>query len=137
MPKYTLLLLALLLASIIWTSRRRKREFIPQYWSNYPFGVSWKNLTNKNSYKRLTINPPVDLYLIFEKSSWKNQVRWTGFLAYKNQSLNWKKERCYIWQATYKLHRCFHSSGNLWFMGTKGTQVCQRNWKEYTRKNRQ
>ena len=29
--------------------------------------------------------PPVDLYLNFEQSSWKNQVRRTGFLAYKNQ----------------------------------------------------
>ena len=28
--------------------------------------------------KRLT---PVDLYLISEKSIWKNQVRWTGFLV--------------------------------------------------------
>jgi len=26
--------------------------------------------------------PPVDLYLISEKSSWKNQVRRTGFLVY-------------------------------------------------------
>ena len=25
--------------------------------------------------------PPVDLYLNFEKSSWKNQVRQTGFLS--------------------------------------------------------
>ena len=30
-------------------------------------------------------SPPVDLYLIFEKSSSKNQVRRTGFLACKNQ----------------------------------------------------
>ena len=29
--------------------------------------------------------PPVDLYLNFEKSSWKNQVRRTEFLACKNQ----------------------------------------------------
>ena len=29
--------------------------------------------------------PPVDLYLIFEKSSCKNQAQQTGFLAYKNQ----------------------------------------------------
>ena len=26
--------------------------------------------------------PPVDLYLIFEKSTWRNQVRQTGFLVY-------------------------------------------------------
>ena len=32
--------------------------------------------------------PPVDLYLNFEKSSWKNQVRRTGFLACKNQFRN-------------------------------------------------
>jgi hypothetical protein len=30
-------------------------------------------------------NPPVDLYLIFEKSSWKNPVRQTEFLALTNQ----------------------------------------------------
>ena len=29
-----------------------------------------------------SILPPVDLYLIFEKSSWKNQVRQIGFLVY-------------------------------------------------------
>ena len=33
----------------------------------------------------LTYSPPVDLYLNFEESSWKNPVRWTGFLAFKNQ----------------------------------------------------
>ena len=32
--------------------------------------------------------PPVDLYLNFEKSSWKNQVQRTGFLACKNQFRN-------------------------------------------------
>ena len=32
--------------------------------------------------------PPVDLHLNFEKSSWKNQVRQTGFLACKNQFRN-------------------------------------------------
>ena len=26
--------------------------------------------------------PPVDLYLIYEKSIWENQVRQTGFLVY-------------------------------------------------------
>ena len=31
----------------------------------------------------------VELYLNFEKSSWKNQVRRTGFLACKNQFWNW------------------------------------------------
>jgi len=33
-------------------------------------------------------SPPVDLYLIFEKSSCNNQVRQTGFLASKNQFRN-------------------------------------------------
>ena len=33
--------------------------------------------------------PPVDLYLNFEKSSWKSQVRWTVFLACKNEYWNW------------------------------------------------
>ena len=32
---------------------------------------------------------PFDLHLIFEKSSCKNQVRQTWFLAYKNQFRNW------------------------------------------------
>ena len=32
--------------------------------------------------------PLVDQYMIFEKSSWKNQFRQIGFLAYKNQFLN-------------------------------------------------
>ena len=36
---------------------------------------SWQNEIEKAL-------PPVDLYLIFEKSSWKNQVRQTGFLVY-------------------------------------------------------
>ena len=35
------------------------------------------------------VKSPVDLYLNFEKSSWKNQIRRTGFLAYKNQFWNW------------------------------------------------
>ena len=34
-------------------------------------------------------SPPVDLYLIFEKSSCKNQVRQSGFLVCKNQLRNW------------------------------------------------
>ena len=33
--------------------------------------------------------PPVDLYFISDKSSWKNQVQRTGFLACKNQFRNW------------------------------------------------
>ena len=33
--------------------------------------------------------PPVDLNLISEKSSLKNQVRWTGFLTCKNQFRTW------------------------------------------------
>ena len=32
--------------------------------------------------------PPVDLYLNFEKLSWKNQVRRSGFLACKHQFRN-------------------------------------------------
>ena len=32
---------------------------------------------------------PIHLYLIFEKSSLKNQVRRTGFLTYKKQFQNW------------------------------------------------
>ena len=32
--------------------------------------------------------PPVDLCFNFEKSSWKNQFRWTGFLGSKNQVRN-------------------------------------------------
>ena len=33
--------------------------------------------------------PSVDLYLNFEKSSWKTTVQQTGFLAGKNQYRNW------------------------------------------------
>ena len=40
-------------------------------------------------YHLFTDRPPVDLYLIFEKSSCKNQVRVAGFLACKNQFWNW------------------------------------------------
>ena len=32
--------------------------------------------------KHLKDKRPIHLYLIFEKSSWKNQVRRTGFLVY-------------------------------------------------------
>ena len=35
------------------------------------------------------IRPLVKLYLISEKSSLKNQVRWTGFLTCKNKFWNW------------------------------------------------
>ena len=37
---------------------------------------------SKNSQIYLRILTPVDLYLISEKSIWKSQVRWTGFLVY-------------------------------------------------------
>jgi hypothetical protein len=33
----------------------------------------------------LRMNPPVDLYINFEKSSWKTQFQRTEFLAYKIQ----------------------------------------------------
>ena len=36
----------------------------------------------------IKISPPYDLYLNFEKSSGKNLVRRTGFLAFKNQFRN-------------------------------------------------
>ena len=32
--------------------------------------------------------PPIDLYSNFEKSSWQNRFRQTGFLACKNQFRN-------------------------------------------------
>ena len=38
---------------------------------------------------KLRASPPVDLYLIFEKSSCKNPVRQTGFLACINKFWNW------------------------------------------------
>ena len=38
--------------------------------------------------KGTTHNPPVDLYLTFEKSSCKNKFRQTGYLACKNQFRN-------------------------------------------------
>ena len=57
--------------------------FLPR--QNQNFGIHLKlNSTNF----LLCIKPPVDLYLNFEKSSWKNQVPRTGFLASKNQFRN-------------------------------------------------
>ena len=45
--------------------------------------------------------PLVDLFLIFEKSSCKNQIRQTGFLAWKNRFQNWflqaKSPVCRTW----------------------------------------
>ena len=40
------------------------------------------DLASENLVNTLGGNPPVDLYLISEKSIWKNQVRQTGFLVY-------------------------------------------------------
>ena len=37
----------------------------------------------------MNIKRPVNLYLNFDKSSWKNQFQKTGFLACKNQFRNW------------------------------------------------
>ena len=37
---------------------------------------------NENFFHPEPFWPPVDLYLISEKSIWKNQVRQTGFLVY-------------------------------------------------------
>ena len=47
-----------------------------QMWSEREGGVCQKRK------KTVSPWPPVDLYLISEKSIWKNQVRQTGFLAY-------------------------------------------------------
>ena len=41
-----------------------------------------------------------------------------------------------IFRKTLQVMIFKHSSGNLWFVGTKGTQVCQKIWKEDTGKNR-
>ena len=43
---------------------------------------------NQNGRRGLATSP-IHLYLIFEKSSLKNQVRRTGFLICKNQFRNW------------------------------------------------
>ena len=57
--------------------------------ANIYYGLLYEERTIKVTTQWLYYKPPVDLYLSFEKSSWKNQVRWTGFLAFKNQFRNW------------------------------------------------
>ena len=87
---------------------RKKGNIIIEAWSilfTEKFFVAFYQLVASFSYKvtskaaqiekfklkrvRLEHLPPVDLCLIFEKSSCKNQVRQTGFLATKNQYRNW------------------------------------------------
>ena len=58
----------------------------------------------------INVNPPVDLYLNFEKSSWKTQVRWTGFLTCKNQFRNW------FLQATQAVKIKFEIDYRTWFL---------------------
>ena len=59
--------------------------------SNVDAVESIKRCEYEQKVKLLTFSrgkPPVDLYLNFEESSWKNQVLRTGFLACKNQFQN-------------------------------------------------
>jgi len=44
--------------------------------------LQFTQLTQIPSLERQNAFPPVDLYLISEKSIWKNQVQRTGFLVY-------------------------------------------------------
>ena len=66
--------------------------FAQKLWNNSAFQfteiLAWILLV-LNFFQIINDNLPVDLYLNFEKSSWKNQVRLTGFLACKNQFWNW------------------------------------------------
>ena len=58
--------------------------------------VLWHGATERASeslgpqygYQDSKLKSPVDLYLNFEKTSWKNQVAQTGFLTCKNQFQN-------------------------------------------------
>ena len=50
------------------------------------FTVCWESFFLDTDYQA---KPLVDVYLIFEKSSCKNQVQQTGFLVCKNQFQNW------------------------------------------------
>ena len=59
---------------------------------NLGMNCSWELLvieeeSNLNLCQQIN-KPPYDLYLNFEKSSWKNHTRRTGFLACKNQCRN-------------------------------------------------
>ena len=47
----------------------------------------YEERTIKVTTQWLYYKPPVDLYLSFEKSSWKNQVRQTGFFNLQKSKL--------------------------------------------------
>ena len=65
-------------------------------WDSFQSAIPWyrlekcKLLKKRNTASKkflLVSNCPIHLYLIFEKSSWKNQVRQTGFLVYRTRAI--------------------------------------------------
>ena len=59
-------------------------RYSPFFTSVSAFFVQCSHCRQSRSYPR-RLSLPVDLYLNFEKSSWKHQIWQTGFLACKNQ----------------------------------------------------
>ena len=84
--------------------------------------------------------PPVDLYLIFEKSSCKNQFRQTGFLVCKTQFQNWfLQATCWQWKPSLKwtknpVHRTWLFQIDFSEIKYRSTGYCvitfSENWKE-------
>ena len=69
-------------------------------------------------------SPPVDLYLIFEKSIWKNPVRRTGFLVY----FNWIFTACVAYKNQFQ--NCFLQVKNpvCWTWFFKNQVHINRGW---------
>jgi hypothetical protein len=76
-------------ARSILTTSMEKYSSRKWFWIFRHVGI----LATKYRNMKICWNPqlycPIHLYLIFEKSSWKNQVQRIGFLACKNQFRNW------------------------------------------------
>ena len=74
-------------------------------------GVHTVNKTlfiRSNCIEVITILPPVDLYLISEKSIWKNQLQQTGFLV----CLNWIFTSCVSRNINYEIDFCRRKINN-------------------------
>ena len=74
--------------------------------------------------KGTTHNPPVDLYLIFEKSSCKNQVRQTGYTGSKTPVRN----RLKIQFAKLDFSKLIFQKSSIDQQGDSVTKVCIRNF---------
>ena len=71
--------------------------------------------------------PPVDLYLNFEKLSWKNNVRWNRFLACKNQFRIWFLQATDAVKIQFEKW-IFYSIWNLIFSACAACKNQFRNW---------